>query len=447
MVTRGQWATRMGFILACAGSAVGLGNIWKFPYIAGKNGGGLFVLIYVFCVLFVGIPIMISEFSIGRASQLSPVDAFRKLTSRRSPWQGVGWLGVLSGFVILSYYSVVAGWTMHYVALSVTGFGDVGDPQQIAGLFGKLYASAPLNLFWHFAFMALTVGIVIGGVKGGIERASRIMMPCLFVMLVILLVRNTFLPGFGKAFSFVFSPNLSALTPSGALEAMGQAFFSLSLGMGAMLTYGSYLGSDTDVPRSAFFVSLMDTGVALLASLMIFPILFTFDASPQAGPGLVFQTMPIVFTKLPAGDLFAVVFFLLLAFAALSSGISLLEVVVAFFIDTLRWRRIPATLLVGTAIFAFGSLSALSGSTLAEATILPGKSFFDSMDYLASNWFLPIGGMFIALFVGFRMNPELVKREFCQSSVLTALFVPWLYCVRFLCPLAVAAIFLSGLLQ
>jgi NSS family neurotransmitter:Na+ symporter len=447
MVTRGQWATRMGFILACAGSAIGLGNIWKFPYIAGMNGGGFFVFVYIFCVLFVGIPIMISEFAVGRSSQLSPVEAFRSLTSRTSPWQGVGCLGVLSGFVILSFYSVVAGWTMHYVALSVHGFGETKDPEAIEALFGELFASAPLNLLWHFAFMALTVGIVVGGVRRGIERASRIMMPVLFVMLVVLLVRAMFLPGFGKAFYFIFSPNLSQFTPTGALVAMGHAFFTLSLGMGAMLTYGSYLAPDTDVPRSALIVALLDTAVALLASMVIFPILFTYGMSPQAGTGLVFKSMPIVFAQLPAGGVFSLIFFLLLAFAALSSGISLLEVVVAFFIDTLGWRRIPATLVVGAAIFAFGSLSALSGSALVDLTVLPGKNFFDSMDYLASNWFLPLGGMFIALFVGFRMDPELVKREFCQGSALAWAFVPWVYCVRFLCPLAVAAVFIYGIVN
>ncbi|MFH1725556.1 MAG: sodium-dependent transporter [Elusimicrobiota bacterium] len=444
---RGQWATRMGFLLACAGSAIGLGNIWKFPYVAGMNGGGFFVAIYLACIALIGIPIMVCEFAIGRSAQRSPVEAFRDLTSRGSVWQLVGWLGILTGFVILSYYSVVAGWTLHYVWLSLTGFGGAEDPEAIAGCFEALYASGGANLLWHAVFMGLTVGIVLGGVKGGIERSARVLMPALFVMILVLLVRAMFMPGFGKAVSFILLPDLSGVKPAAVLEAMGQAFFSLSLGMGAMLTYGSYLSRRADIGKSAVLVSVMDTGVALLAALCMFPILFSYGMSPEAGPGLVFKSMPIVFRQLPAGMVFATVFFLLLVFAAITSAVSLMEVVAAFFIDTLGWDRRRATLIPGLAIFLFGVPSALSGSLLSGLTLPGGRSFFDSMDYLASNWFLPIGGLFVALFVGFRMDPERVRREFEEGSAYARWFPVWIRCVRYVCPLAVAAVFVYGLVK
>lgn len=439
---RGQWATRMGFMLACAGSAIGLGNIWKFPYIAGMNGGGLFVLIYLVCIFAVGIPIMICEFAIGRSTQSSPVEAFRRLTSKNNYWQLVGWLGILSGFVILSYYSVVAGWAMHYVFISLQNFKGASNPETIAGFFGKLYSNGPLNLFWHAVFMCLTIGIILGGVKKGIERAARWLMPLLFGIMMVLLVRSMFMPGFGQALSFVFSPDASKLTPAGVLEALGHSFFTLSLGMGAMLTYGSYLSRKTDIVKSSVIISVLDTLVALVACLILFPILFTYGMSPEAGPGLVFKSMPIVFSQLPAGALFATVFFLLLVLAALTSAISLLEVVTAFFIDTLGWKRRTATIIPGCIIFLFGVPSALSGGVLSRLTMLGGRNFFDAMDYLASNWFLPLGGLFIALFVGFRMDLKLVKQEFKEHSTFAKWFTPWFYCVRYLAPLAVAIVFL-----
>jgi len=439
---RGQWGTRFGFLLACAGSAIGLGNIWKFPYIAGMNGGGIFVLIYLACIAFVGIPIMICEFAIGRSTQSSPVTAFRKLTKKGSPWQVIGWMGVLTGFVILSYYSVVAGWAMHYVVLSLRSFNGLTDPDKVAALFGQLYTSPTLNLFWHEMFMVLVVVIVLGGVKGGIERASRVLMPLLFGMMVLLLVRAMTMSGFSKAVSFVFYPNIEKLTSAGILEALGHSFFTLSLGMGAMLTYGSYLSKKTDLVQSAVMVGIMDTVVALMSCMIMFPIIFSYGLDPAAGPGLVFKSMPIVFAKMPGGMFFSSVFFLLLVFAALSSAISLLEVVTSFFIDTFGWDRFKATLVPGLLIFVFGVPAALSGGDTSGATLLSGKNVFDSMDYLASNWLLPLGGLFTALFVGFRMDIKIVQKEFEAGSAFGRLFVPWFYCVKFFCPLAVGAVFL-----
>ena len=445
---RGQWATRMGFMLACAGSAVGLGNIWKFPYIAGMNGGGLFVLIYIASIFAIGIPIMICEFSIGRSTQSSPVEAFRKLTSKNNYWQLVGWMGVFTGFVILSYYSVVAGWAMHYVLISVRNFYGATDPEVISGFFGALYSNGWVNLFWHAVFMLMTLGVILAGVKKGIERAARWLMPILFGIMVLLLIRSMFMSGFSQALSFVFSPDASKLTSAGVLEALGHAFFTLSLGMGAMLTYGSYVSRETDIVKSSVIISFMDTMVALIACLILFPVLFTYGMSPEAGPGLVFKSMPIVFSQLPGGALFAVVFFLLLVLAALTSAISLMEVVTSFFIDTFGWKRKTATIIPGLMIFTFGVPSALSGGILSSITFF-GRNFFDTMDYLSSNWFLPLGGLFIALFVGFRMDIKIVKLEFKDNSAFVKWFTPWFYCVRYLCPVAVILVFLYkvGLLK
>ncbi|MFC1523122.1 sodium-dependent transporter [Elusimicrobiota bacterium] len=439
---RGQWATRLGFLMACAGSAVGLGNIWKFPYIAGMNGGGIFVLIYLACIAFVGVPIMICEFSIGRSTQRSPVEAFKDLAKKGSFWPLVGWLGVLTGFVILSYYSIVAGWAMHYTMLSLTGFSGAESSEAIAGIFGNLYVNGGLNIFWHAIFMVLTVSIVLGGVKGGIERASGVLMPLLFILMLILFGRALTMPGFGKAVSFVFSPDASKLTPASVLEALGHSFFTLSLGMGAMLTYGSYVPRDRDLVKSAGLISLMDTGVALLSCLIMFPIIFSFGMDPQAGPGLVFKSMPIVFSQLPAGMLFSTIFFLLLTFAALTSAISLLEVVASFFIDTLGWKRRNAALVPGLLIFIFGIPSALSGGALGGLKFIGGRNFFDTMDYLASNWFLPLGGLFVAIFVGWIMDPKKVRKEFTASSKFASFYGIWFSCVRYFCPLAVGAVFL-----
>jgi len=438
---RGHWGSRIGFLLACAGSAIGLGNIWKFPYIAGENGGGIFVLIYLVCIFAVGIPIMVCEFAIGRSTQSSPVQAFDKLSGGSTGWKAVGVLGVLAAFVLLSFYSVVAGWAMHYVYLSFTRFGGATGAGAIGELFGAVFSNPGINLFWHLAFMGMTTAIVWGGVRGGIEKASRIMMPALFLMLFILLAKALTMPGFGKAFVFVFSPDASKLTPAGVLEALGHSFFTLSLGMGAMMTYGSYMADDFDIVRSSVLISVLDTMVALLACLIMYPIIFSYGMNPQAGPGLVFKSMPIVFSQMPFGMAFSVVFFILLTFAALSSAISLLEVVTSYTIDNWGWGRHSATIIPAAVIFLFGVPSALSGSWL-PATLPGGKNFFDSMDYLVSNWMMPLGGLFTALFVGFRMDVEVVKKEFASAKGLQPFFTGWFYTVKFVCPIAVTAVFL-----
>ena len=282
---RGNWASKLGFILAAAGSAVGLGNIWKFPYVTGKNGGGLFVLVYLVCVALVGLPIMISEVLLGRATQRSPVAAFRRCTSaEHSPWNGVGWLGVAAGFVILSFYSVVAGWNLMYISLSALDMLVGQSAESIDKLFGTLVSNPKATVLFHGLFMVLTIGVVAGGVQSGIERCARYLMPSLFIMLLGLVVYSFSLDGFGKAMNFLFAPHTESFRATAILEAMGQAFFSLSLGMGAMLTYGSYLNKDTGIIKTTIWVAALDTGIALLSGCVVFPIIFSSGMEPAAGP-------------------------------------------------------------------------------------------------------------------------------------------------------------------
>jgi NSS family neurotransmitter:Na+ symporter len=450
-MTRVQWATRIGFVLAAAGSAVGLGNIWKFPYIAGVNGGGAFVLIYLAAIALIGFPIMIAELLLGRATQSSPVMAFSKMAGEESNWKAVGWMGVATGFIILSYYSVVAGWSLNYVLMSICDFTNEKSPEQINSLFDTLNSSGGINLFWHSIFMLITIGIVVGGVRGGIEKWSKILMPVLFIILVVLVVRSIFMPGFTKGVMFVFAPDLSNLTAAGVLEAVGHAFFTLSLGMGAMLTYGSYLSKKEDLVKASVVVCSLDTLIALMACLIIFPIVFSFGFAADSGPGLVFKTIPVVFSQILGGSLLSILFFLLLTFAALTSAISLLEVVTSHFIDSMGWSRKKATLITGSAIFAFGIPSALAGSKwiFSEWEGLFTKNFFDTMDYLASNWMLPLGGLLIAIYVGWFANKATVRTEFSEGSKYGFLFTAWLYVLRFLVPIAMIVVLLYkvGILQ
>lgn len=451
MSERGQWGSRLGFILAAAGSAIGLGNIWKFPYITGENGGGWFVLIYLFCILVVGLPIMISEIMLGRMTQKSPVGAFRSLAGRGSPWVGFGWMGVAAGFIILSFYSVVAGWAMHYVYLSATGtFAELGAAE-IPKVFGSLYTDTDLNLVWHVVFMILTIAIVIGGVKRGVERAARILMPVLGLMMVGLLIKAFTMDGFGAAADFVFGLHADKLKPAGVLEALGHSFFTLSLGMGAMLTYGSYLSKKDDLVGAGIAITLLDTVIALMACLILFPITFSFGMKAAAGPGLVFANIPVALSQMPGGTLLCVVFFALLVFAALTSAISLLEVVASYFIDEKQWSRAKAVLVCGIAILAFGVPSALSGGTetfgadFAAATqslgFDKGKNWFDFFDYLASNWLLPLGGMGIALFVAWRLKDKLRRVEFGEQGRWAKFYLLWLNTLRYVVPVAVLAVF------
>jgi NSS family neurotransmitter:Na+ symporter len=562
--SRGHWASRWGFILAAAGSAVGLGNIWKFPYITGENGGGLFVLIYLACIAFVGLPIMLAEIMIGRAAQKQPVGAFRQLQGKDTPWTVVGWFGIVAGFIILSYYIVVAGWSMDFALKSVLNFTEPvekvatieaksfrstssddqlrsylaeirskhqareeinsihrsvkpsvwemhsiwqevlkknptrsfsEDPQlaeavplaqrkiaekaqvekrsladamthyqemdiqevsdeaeaakrreiiaaKIGAIFGATASDGWTSSFWATLFMSITIVIVAAGVSRGIERACKVLMPLLISLILVMVVYGVFQPGFEEAVRFVFEPDASKLRPSGVLEALGHAFFTLSLGMGCMLTYGSYQKTKMGIGKTTLLIALFDTVIALLACMMIFPIIFSYGQEPSAGPGLVFISMPLAFAEMGAGGLLlAIIFFVLLVFAALTSAVSLLEVVCSYLIDEQDWPRKKAAVTVGLACLAFGLPSAFamdSGFLLESWESGYSKNFFDTMDHLASNWLLPLGGLLIAIYAGWVMPARLRAAEVEDMSPL--LVSGWLLLIRYVAPALVLVV-------
>jgi NSS family neurotransmitter:Na+ symporter len=442
MAMRAHWTSRLGFVLAAAGSAVGLGNIWKFPYMAGQNGGGAFVLIYVLCVVAVGLPILMAEVYIGREAQRNVVGAFEAVHRPRTPWRLTGWLGLASAFLILSFYSVVGGWVLAFEAYAV--LGDLTGPgdEAVRGALPALFQSPVALVFWHTVFMALTVAIVARGVAAGIERANRVMMPALFVLLVLLLVRAAFMPGFAEALSFLFSPRFDQLTWGAALQASGQAFFSLSLGMGAMITYGSYLSRGESITRTTVLVAGLDTLVSVLAGLVVFAVVFSYSQEPAAGPTLMFVNLPLLFKQMTGGHFIAVAFFLLIAFAALTSAISLLEVVVAYWDEVHGWPRRKTSVVMGGIIYLLGILAALSFNVLADFK-LAGFNLFDLLDTLTSNVTLPLGGLLIAVFYGWVLGPEAVRRTF-DRPVAGPVWQALLWSARVVAPAAVAYLLARG---
>lgn len=439
---REHWHSRFGFIAAASGSAIGLGNIWRFPYMAGQNGGGAFLVIYLAIVFSVGLSIMIGEFAIGRAAERDPVGAFARL--KGGAWTGVGFLGVIAAFVILSFYSVVAGWTLAYVLKTPTGLLATSDPAVLGAIFDNFITDPIEPLIYHGMFMALTVGVVLGGIGAGIERVCKILMPLLFVILVVLVARAVTLPGAMEGLIFYFTPDFSKIDANVVNAALAQAFFSLSLGMGAMLTYSSYLSHKENLPSAALSVTLLDTLVALLAGAVILPAVFAFGFDPAAGPGLTFKTLPAVFSQMPAGALFGTMFFLLLAIAALTSAISLLEVVVAYFVDEKGMPRRAAATLFGFVAFLIGIPSSLSLGIWSGLSF-GGKSFFDIMDYLATNLLLPIGGIFVAIFVGWVIAPKAMEEVTSNGAHPFPLAPLWCFFCRYVSPVAIGWILFEGL--
>ncbi len=471
---REHWGSSLGFILAAAGSAVGLGNIWKFPYITGENGGGAFVLIYLVCIAAIGIPVMLCEITLGRHTERNPVGAFQQLSPRVSTsahllgagmilsaafmmafqsyawgaiclllgffiffkgWVLVGFMGLASGFIILSFYSVVAGWTLAYMFQSVSGgltelLANAGDNAAMAQAAETHFGEFVVNPFWqigcHFLFMVLCVGIVVNGVQKGIERAAKILMPLLFLLLLVLIIRGVTLDGAQKGIQFLLNPDFGKLTPESVVVALGHAFFTLSLGMGAIITYGSYVDKRQNLFLSTLAIAGLDTLIALMAGLAIFPAVFALGFDAGAGPGLIFQTIPAVFAKIPGTGLWLTLFFFLIMVAALTSGISLLEVVTAYFIDERGWSRRSATIIFGALIFMLGSLVALSitgwenmqwlGNALKKAFGSVPPSLLDLFDVVSANWLLPLGGLFISLFVGWIWGTRNAVQEIRQGS-------------------------------
>lgn len=449
--TREHWGSRLGFILAAAGSAVGLGTLWKFPYVTGDNGGGLFVLTYLFCTFFIGIPLFMAELVLGRRAQRGAVGVFIALSKNANAWKVVGWLGVASSFLIMTYYSVVAGYGLNYLLMSLNQFYLNRSPQEIVQIYDTLVASGDISVFWHFVFTALTVAVVYPGVRHGIEYWSRFMTIGLLVMLIGLCAYSATLAGFGDAVQFLFYPDLARFKPSSALEALGLAFFTLSLGQGIMLTYGSYMRRSEDIPQTGFIIGSTVVGVAVLAGLMIFPIIFTFGMEVQAGQGLAFKTLPFLFGQMRGALLISTTFFILLVFTALTSSVALVEVVSANLIDLMGWSRKKAVLIVGASCFLCGIPSALAGShtLFANWTFLYGKNFSTTVDALVSVWLLPIGGLGIALFSGWVLDREECREEFCSGTFMHWLWRPWIFSIRWIVPIAIFIILLqtSGIID
>ena len=397
---REQWGSKLGFILAASGSAVGIGNIWKYPHMAGQNGGAAFTVVYLVCILVVGLSIVIAEFVIGRRTQLSPVGAFETLAPKTN-WKWVGFLGVASAFVILSFYGVVGGWIMKYIVISITGgFKELsGDPAAASSVFNNYINGTWSPIFFQVIFMTVCIWVIVNGVKGGIEKWSKIMMPLIIILLGALAVRGMTLPGGMEGISFLFKPRFEDLTASSVVLALGHSFFTLSLGMGTMITYGSYLGRKQNLLNSALWVIALDTAIAMLAGVAIFTTVFALGADPAEGPGLIFVVLPSVFPQLDAGTLWGTLFFFLLFMAALTSAISILEVVTAYFIDQKGWTRKKATIRFGLVITIVGAFCSFSMGGGINITEFLGMSFFDFMDDLSSKYMLPIGGMLTAIFV------------------------------------------------
>lgn len=439
---REHWGTRLGFICAAIGSAVGLGNIWRFPYVAGENGGAAFIVVYLLCILFCGLPIMIAELTIGRKAQSDAVGSFETLAPGKS-WIFGGILGVLVGFFILSFYSVVAGWALKYFAAAVSGSLWEVDKAGFGKFFGGYIAQSWEPIFWQGAMMAATIYIVAGGVKNGLERWNRILIPTLAILVIILAAYSLTLDGAAKGVAFLFTPDWSKLAdPNVYLTALGQAFFSLSIGMAVFITYGSYLSETTRLPVVAAATAAGDTIFAIIAGLAIFPAVFAFGLDPAAGAGLSFITLPGLFQVMPGGTVVGPLFFLLLVFAAVTSMASLLEVPVAFFMRVLNVPRCKMAIITGLVIFVIGIPSSLGFGVLGHVK-WGDKTILDVLDFLMVNLALPIGGMVIALFVGWtwQRNSVLTDTDFAEG----VLGIAWLWLLRVVAPVMVLFVLLHNL--
>lgn len=439
------------FVLAAAGSAVGLGNVWKFPYMAGDSGGGAFVLLYFACIALLGLPVMISEVLLGRRGRSSPANTMRTLAREegRSPlWGMLGVMGMLTGLLILSYYSVIAGWTLAYVLEAAGGSFSGISAQGVGEIFNRLVADPWRLMFWHTLFMVLTIFVILRGVRRGLEAAVRFLMPGLFLLILVMVVYAVIAGDFLGGLRFLFAPDFSKITPDIVLKAMGQAFFTLSLGMGAIMMYGAYLPQDASIASTSVQVALTDTLIAILAGLAIFPIVFANGLEAGQGPGLIFTTLPLAFGHMPGGTLFGLLFFILLVFAAWTSAISMIEPAVAWMVEKFSFTRLRSSLVCGLIVWAIGAGTVLSFNLwtrvrLLDGTAFEGKSFFDLLDYLTSNIMLPLGGILICLFAAWVMS-EPSRRDELRIGHPTG-YALWRFLARYIAPLGVVLIFLHVL--
>lgn len=439
-----QWSSRMGFVLAATGSAVGLGNIWKFPYMVGDSGGAAFVFIYLACIFLIGLPILVSEWLLGRRGQKNPINTMQEMAAVSGSsrlWVLVGLGGVLGAFLILSFYSVIGGWSLAYIKDALIGSFSGQDAEGIGAIFTGLLGSPATLIFWHSLFMLVVVGIVARGVTGGLEKAATLLMPALGVLLVLLVLYGMTTGGFAQALGFMFKPEWGQVDGGIILAALGHAFFTLSLGMGIMMAYGSYLGEDVNLLQSARTVVIMDTVIALAAGLAIFPIVFAEGLNLGEGPGLIFVTLPVAFGSITAGWFVGLAFFVLLTFAAVTSAMSLLEPVVEFVEERTPWGRVGSTLVAGSAAWALGILALLSFNVLGEFLIL-GMNVFDLLDTLTSKFFLPLTGLGVILFLAWRLDKEEVRKELGLDVYDFSL---WNLIVRYLAPVGVIVVFFANL--
>ncbi len=441
---RDSFSSRLGVIAAAAGSAIGLGNIWRFPYVAGENGGGAFLLIYFGFIVLIGVPVMLSEFVIGRSTQRNAVGAFRRLAPK-SLWPLSGFLGISAAFFILAFYTTVSGWTLEYLYLAISDGFKAQSAESLAQNFELFRTSGLRPLIWQNIFMFLTAFIVYKGVKNGIEKYTKILMPLLLVIIIILCIRSVTLPGAAEGLTFLFKPDFTKITAKVILEALGQSFFSLSIGMGTLITYGSYIGKGERLGNTALSVSAADTLIAILAGVAIFPAVFAFGIAPEAGAGLVFITLPMIFDQMAGGYFFALIFFLLLSIAALTSTISVLEVVTAYLAEELNLGRKKATIIAASSITVLGVACTMSQGPWAVLGVA-GYNLFDLLEMISANIMLPLGGLLIVLFVGWYMTKDAVFAEISNHGKLKAGFkFAYLFIIRFLAPIAIAFVFLHGL--
>jgi len=446
---RDGFSGKFGVIAAAAGSAVGLGNIWRFPYITGENGGGAFLIMYLIFIIVIGVPVMLSEFVIGRRSQSNALGSFKKL-SPGSPWWLIGLLGIITAFVILSFYSTVAGWTLEYIALAFKNSFQGKDIVQLNNDFETFTSGSFWPILWQVIFMGLTAWVVLSGVQKGIEKYTKILMPILLLMIIVVCIRSVTLPGAEKGLRFLFEPKFSDITFQGVLKALGQAAFSLSIGMGTLITYGSYIRKDTPLLGTAAQVAGADTLIAILSGVMIFPALMAMGQDPAGGPGLVFVTLPRIFQSMPGGQIFAIMFFILLAVAALTSTISVLEVVVAYMKEEMKMSRKKATAISTISITVIGVICTLSFGPLKHIQIF-GLTTFDLMNYLSANVFLTFGALFIVLYTGWKLGKSNFIDEIQQGGKVNPRLANIIvFIIKYIAPVAIgvvaiAAFFVEGL--
>lgn len=443
---REGFGSKIGVIAATAGSAVGLGNIWKFPYVTGQNGGAAFLLVYLICVFLIGMPIVISELSVGRAGRANVVRSFKNLVPKKI-WCLTGVLSTVTTFIILSFYSMIAGWVIAYIFKAGTGKLSNIPASELPNYFNSLISQPIVPIVCTFLVLFITAFIVISGVKNGIEKYSKILMPVLFLLLIILMVRALTLEGAYKGLEFLFKPDFSKLTTKGVLEALGHSFYSLSIAMGILVTFGSYIDKKEDIVNLAISVTITDTLVALMAGVVIFPAVFAYGLEPAAGPKLIFITLPAVFQSMPLGSLFETLFFILIAIAAITSTISLLEVVVAVVTEEFKLDRKKATVLITLSLFLLSIPSILSFGPWSNIKVF-GKGFFDLFDFIASNIFLPIGGFMICIFVAYAWGTNKVKEEIFQGKS-NLLINVYNIIIKYFAPIAIIIIFVyfTGVLK